>query len=408
MTPRPATLECGNKVARGQPVIALAMVMGLWIAARVTFIALGGDPVTGGSSAAQLARPVPGNHPARQPIVPPAPDRQSARIAPLAVPYVPRRNGGSAARRPVPIRLGDGFAATGGGGAFLVSSSGPEAAMIPPEELAAAYAPAQPAGPLAGGPSIGKSRLAYLAPPFRTGGGPATGPGPYRLAPPHRSHWSADGWLLLRGGSELPALAAGTAAYGGSQAGAVLRYAFAPASALRPQAYVRVSGALGGRVRQSEVALGLMVRPVKRLPIAVLGEGRLLDQPGQLRTRPVVMAITELPPLRLPMGVEAEAYAQGGWAGGRDATAFYDLAATLQHRVVHPLPGLQLSAGGGVWSGGQRGASRLDVGPRVELRTMLGPPSRRIGVRVGVDWRFRVAGRAAPGSGPALTVAAGF
>jgi hypothetical protein len=39
---------------------------------------------------------------------------------------------------------------------------------------------------------------------------------------------------------------------------------------------------------------------------------------------------------------------------------------------------------------------------------MLGPPSRRIGVRVGVDWRFRVAGRAAPGSGPALTVAAGF
>lgn len=408
MTPRPATPERGKKVARGQPVIALAMVIGLWIAVRVSFIALGGDPVPGGSSVAQHARPLPGNHSAGRPIVPPAPGRQSARIATLAVPYVRGRNGGSAARRPVATRLAHGFASTGSGGALLVSSSGPDAAMMPPEELAAAYTLPQPADPSFGSPSTGRSRLAYLAPAFRAGGGPAAEPEPHRLAPPHRSHWSADGWLLLRGGSELPALAAGTAAYGGSQAGAVLRYAFAPASALRPQAYVRVSGALGGRVRQSEAALGLMVRPVKRLPLAVLGEARLLDQPGQLRTRPVVLAITELPPLRLPLGTEAEAYAQGGWAGGRDATAFYDLAATLQHRVVHPLPGLQLSAGGGVWSGGQRGASRLDVGPRVELRTMLGPPSRRIGVRVGVDWRFRVAGRAEPGSGPALTVAAGF
>lgn len=403
MTPRPATLECGKKVARGQPVIALAMVMGLWIAVRVTFIALDGDPMAGVGSAAQLGRPLTGNHPARPPIVPPAPDRPNARLATLAVPYVPRRNGGSAARRPAPTRLADGFVATGSGAALLVSSSGAGAAMIPPEELPADYAPPQTAGR-----PDGRSRLAYVAPPFRAGGGYSAEPGPYRLAPPHRSHWSADGWLLLRSGNELPALAAGTAAYGGSQAGAVLRYAFAPASALRPQAYVRVSGALGGRVRQNEAALGLMVRPVRRLPIAVLGEGRLQDQPGQLRTRPVVMAITELPPLRLPLGIEAETYAQGGWAGGRDATAFYDLAATLQHRVVHPLPGLQLSTGGGVWSGGQRGASRLDVGPRVELRTMLGPPSRRIGVRVGVDWRFRVAGRAEPGSGPALTLAAGF
>lgn len=396
MTPRPATLECGNKVARGQPVIALAMIMAAWIAVRVTLIAFDGVPVEGGSSTAQLRQPLPGAHPARPTIVPPVPSRQSARLAPLAVPYMPHMGGEAAHYRPAPLGSADGFGATGGSGAILVSRSGPGAAMIPPEELAAAYALPRPAGPPRGSPSAGSSsavrpRAAYPAP-----------------SPSHRSHWSADGWLLLRRGNQLPALAAGTAAYGGSQAGAVLRYGFAPASALRPQAYVRISGALGGRVRQSEAALGLMVRPIKRLPIAVLGEWRLQELPGQIRTRPVVMAITELPPLRLPLGVEAEAYAQGGWAGGRDATAFYDLAATLQHRVVHPLPGLQLTAGGGVWSGGQRGASRLDVGPRVELRTMLGPPSRRIGVRVGVDWRFRVAGRAEPGSGPALTVAAGF
>ena len=44
---------------------------------------------------------------------------------------------------------------------------------------------------------------------------------------------------------------------------------------------------------------------------------------------------------------------------------------------------------------------RVDVGPRVSM-----PVGR--GMRVHVDWRQRVAGSAAPGSGPALTLAADF
>jgi hypothetical protein len=32
----------------------------------------------------------------------------------------------------------------------------------------------------------------------------------------------------------------------------------------------------------------------------------------------------------------------------------------------------------------------------------------RAGARLGVDWRFRVAGDAAPSSGPAVTLSAGF
>jgi hypothetical protein len=142
--------------------------------------------------------------------------------------------------------------------------------------------------------------------------------------------------------------------------------------------------------------------------VALLGEVRVQNQGGRSVARPVIMGVTQLPPLRLPMGFEGEAYAQGGWAGGRDATAFYDLAATVQRPLIAPLKGLDLRAGGGLWSGGQRGAARLDLGPRIELRSMIGPEARRIGVRVGVDWRFRVAGKAEPGSGPALTLAAGF
>jgi hypothetical protein len=80
----------------------------------------------------------------------------------------------------------------------------------------------------------------------------------------------------------------------------------------------------------------------------------------------------------------------------------------VQRPIAEPLSGLALRVGGGVWSGGQRGAVRLDLGPRIEGHGLFGPPARRIGVRVGVDWRFRVAGEAQPGSGPAVTVAAGF
>jgi hypothetical protein len=40
------------------------------------------------------------------------------------------------------------------------------------------------------------------------------------------------------------------------------------------------------------------------------------------------------------------------------------------------------------------------------VTTTLGAAGVR--ARVSLDWRFRVAGAAAPGSGPALTVATGF
>lgn len=386
MMPLHNTLERGRRTSRGQPVIALAMILSMWIAVRTTFLAIDAAPASGMESMARLSRPLPPR--------PAMPDRHSAGLTTLAVPYVPRRSGGAAPRRP-PVATADAFAAAAQGQPTALLLRPPPAALpIPADSLGAGSGsfPAENEG----------ARLAYLAPPSAP-----TGEGPGQTAQPRLPRWSADGWLLLRG-DQAPALSAGAAAYGGSQAGAVLRYAFAPASRLRPQAYLRLSSALGASVRQNEAALGVMVRPVRRLPVAVLGEWRLQEQSGQTRQRPVVMAVTELPPLRLPLDAEVEAYAQGGWAGGRGATLFYDLAATLQHRVIRPLPGTQLSAGGGIWSGGQRGAVRFDVGPRIELRGMVGAPSRRIGWRVGVDWRFRVAGRAKPGSGPALTLAAGF
>lgn len=55
--------------------------------------------------------------------------------------------------------------------------------------------------------------------------------------------------------------------------------------------------------------------------------------------------------------------------------------------------------------GAQKGAARLDVGPAASAAVGLGESG---GARLAVDWRFRVAGSAAPKSGPALTLSAGF
>lgn len=395
-------MECGRRVPRGQPVIALATVLAMWIGVRATLIALEGDPAAQAQAMARLSTPPASTVLMPRPMELAQADRPRASLAPLTMSHVLRTGTGAARQRGSTGPL----AGLIGKGPSRLESIAPDLAGDASVSLAdgfgAAFDTWQALGLGLPGP-----RLAYLASPQRE-----TAASPEDLSPrgdgPRLRRWSADGWLLLRGGDQAPGLVAGAASYGGSQAGAILRYGFAPASALHPQAYVRVSGAVSSRLRQNEGALGLMVRPLRRLPIALLGEVRVLTQPGLTRTRPVVMAVTQLPPLRLPLRIEAEAYAQGGWAGGRDATGFYDLSATFQRRVARPLPGVQINAGGGVWSGGQRSITRLDVGPRIEMRGMVGPPSRRIGVRVGVDWRFRVAGAARPGSGPALTVAAGF
>ncbi|HET6535129.1 MAG TPA: hypothetical protein VFG41_03010, partial [Sphingomicrobium sp.] len=59
------------------------------------------------------------------------------------------------------------------------------------------------------------------------------------------------------------------------------------------------------------------------------------------------------------------------------------------------------SAGFGVWGGAQPGLYRVDAGPRISMRV-------RKNIRVDFDWRQRLAGNAAPGSGPAITLAADF
>ena len=224
------------------------------------------------------------------------------------------------------------------------------------------------------------------------------------------SHWSVDGWLLLRpGGNSFNAPGAGLPGavipagfYGGSQGGLILRYFLAPGSRVSPALYLRGSSGIE-RPRGEEVAAGFSVRPIPGLPIWLMAEGRVTRTVNGTIVRPAAALVSELPPARLPLGTRAEAYVQAGYVGGRGATAFVDGQARVEHPLVRA-SSFELRAGGGVWGGAQRGASRLDVGPTATLAFRLGP----VGTRLSADYRWRVAGNAAPGSGPVVTLSAGF
>jgi len=206
------------------------------------------------------------------------------------------------------------------------------------------------------------------------------------FAPPRPGRWSGSAWLLLRddrGGAAL--------ALGGSQAGARLLYRLREGLALSGRAYLPLRRRAG-----AELAAGIDWQPSPGLPLRLLAERRQ-DIGGEGRSAFALTAYGGLE-RRLPRGLRAEAYAQAGVVGLRSRDLFVDAVA----RVGVSLGPIEL--GGGAWAAAQPGASRIDAGPSVSWRL----PVRGPALRVQADWRFRVAGDAAPGSGPALTLAADF
>ncbi|MEO7247906.1 MAG: hypothetical protein ABIW31_05580 [Novosphingobium sp.] len=217
------------------------------------------------------------------------------------------------------------------------------------------------------------------------------------------NRWSADGWLLLRRNAGPASLAAIGGSYGASQVGAVLRYRIDRASALKPSLYLRGTGALNG-TREQEAAFGFSARPIGALPFVAFAEARVSRSAAGTHLRPAAMVATELPPLKLPLGLKADTYIQAGYVGGYGASAFIDGQARID-RKMFSLGKAEMRAGGAAWGGAQQGASRLDVGPSASLLFRL---ENTASARISADWRFRVAGKAAPASGPALTLSAGF
>lgn len=348
---------------RGEPLVAMLVLLGLWIGGRV---GLGGSVFL--------------------------PERLEAQVSglPKAV----------AARQAAPERLMPTAIPTTIGHLSQSTTvrSAPRAARMMP---ALPTGVSQPSGAVAAIPAS-----AFAARP--TTARPILAPPPFAQAARPKadmpSRWSADAWVLVRrsGGSGLGA-GLSPATYGASQAGAVLRYRLAPASVYRPTIYLRASRSLDGPA-QSEAAVGVSARPIPQVPIVAAGEVRAFHDAFGTRLRPVALAISEFSPVELPHGLRGEAYVQAGYAGGKGATAFADGQVRLDRSVLRAGPA-DLRLGAGAWGGAQKGAARLDAGPSLSATLPVG---NRVFARASIDWRFRLAGDAAPGSGPALTVSAGF
>lgn len=222
------------------------------------------------------------------------------------------------------------------------------------------------------------------------------------------NRWTLDIWAFGREGATLSRGAPGPApVYGASQIGANLQFRAAPASAHDPRAYLRASRALIDQP-ESDVALGVSARPLSRLPVRVAAEVRATDNAFGQDIRPATFAITQAPPISLPLRMSAEVYAAAGYVGGDADTGFAEGQATLTRRVVsfdlRRDDDVRVNMGAGAWGGAQRGVSRIDVGPTLRMDLSLGA----VPARVSIDYRERVGGDAAPGSGVAATLSTQF
>lgn len=201
--------------------------------------------------------------------------------------------------------------------------------------------------------------------------------------------WSVSTWLLVRNNSGSALASAGT--LGGTQTGFRIGYRLSRPVSLS----ARFSSPLGNG-RGAEAALGIDWRPLARIPLNLLAERRqAIGRDGRN-----AFALTLYGGLsgRLAGNFRVDAYAQGGIVGARSRDLFGDGSA----RLGVPIGGFELGAS--VSGGAQPGAARLDLGPQMTFRL----PVAGERLRLTAEWRFRVAGEARPGSGPALTLASDF
>ena len=238
---------------------------------------------------------------------------------------------------------------------------------------------------------------ADTAPSSQMASTPATRSGPEAIPPFISSavkRFSGSVWALSRSDGAGASLANG-GQLGGSQVGARIFYTPGP-QALALTA--RVSAPLA-RQRGREASVGIALRS-KNLGLIV--EQRFaLDTSG--RDAPSVTAYGGISEVQLGHGIRLDGYAQAGVVGIRHPQGFVDGAVRLETTVTEQR-GSRLSAGVALSGGAQPDVSRLDIGPQLVARLPVGNTA----LRVSAEWRQRVAGNAAPGSGPAVTVGFDF
>lgn len=216
------------------------------------------------------------------------------------------------------------------------------------------------------------------------------------MRPTHpASPWSASAWLLARPGSGSTGSRL-IPRYGASQVGAVIEYRLG--GHVAPSVYLRASRALVER-GEAEIATGIKL-DIADLPVNLHIERRFAVHAAGRDA--MAMFVSGGFAVGDPSQLALEGYGQAGIVGFRRRTPFADAAVVARRRIGESGP-VSVSAGAGGWAGAQPGATRVDVGPRLEARFNDGLQGR-----LSLDWRERVAGRAEPYSGPAMTLSLSF
>ncbi len=236
------------------------------------------------------------------------------------------------------------------------------------------------------------SRMASTAMPARrSSASPGRQSVPQGVTVARLDRLQVSAWALLRGKPGPSSLATG-GTLGGSQAGARLTYNFSPLLAASLRSTSPVGGARGG-----EIAAGVRVTPFRSIPVSLTAERRqAIGKLGGGRSAFALFLEGGVYQRPIAWGFELDAYAQAGVVGMRSRDLFADGGFTM----TKPMFG-RYAAGFGIWGGVQPGLYRVDVGPRVSMKV-------RSNMRVHLDYRYRLAGNAEPGSGPVVTLAADF
>jgi hypothetical protein len=382
----------------GRPIVGLLALAALWLLVRLVMA----GPLAPGAAAASVGglghtgpAPVPGVAPPVHPVSPgsiPAAESGSDRY-PLRVALPPLASAEQKASGHQTGRLeGERYRL--------------RVVLRPPPARTDAVAAAAPAAP--GGAMLASAHGAMFLQAFArlpaavaaTGAGQVAQPAP--AFPGAGRRWSLDAWALVREDGSQAVLAPLPGTLGGNQAGFVARYRLAPRSSLQPAIYARASKALAEN-GETEAALGVEARPLGAVPLRLHAELRATDVGERSFIRPALFATGGLYDAPIGGGLLARGYLQAGYVGGDFATGFVDGHLVAERSVVEA-GRADMRLGAGVWGGAQQGLHRVDVGPVLSYGfTIAGKP-----VRLQADYRFRVSGEAAPGSGAALTLSTSF
>jgi len=304
-----------------------------------------------------------------------APVEPAPAFAPEGMPYYPAAQAGPVQLQPIVYYA-----------SAPISRPAPLTSILPEPRLN--YGPVPPLDdwPL--------SRLAAMSRPSRQSTVPAQSVPATFAAPNKLDRIQLSSWAMLRGrqGQPLGPSSLGNVGHlGGSQAGARLVYNFNRqlAASLRTTTDV---GRAGG-----EVALGARVQPLPGIPLWVTAERRQkIGRASTGRNAFAVFAEAGVYQRPMPARFQLDGYLQGGVVGVRRRELFIDGGLTLTRPIYR-----NFSGGVGLWGGAQPGVYRVDAGPRVTM-------SVRNNLKVHFDWRQKLAGKAQPGSGPAVTLAGDF